>query len=279
MALDNPDFRRRRSLLDALFGEAWDLERRRRQRYLALAVLLCIAGGVAVLWFDGGKSPRPGGRTLGAAAPRQTSGDGAGRLTAILGVLRRAQTAADRDLGPLLTREFVKGGNMFAAGGVPAISGIRLATVTAWGLKEFLMPVKPPTQASIAKLPSPQRILASHWQQTGPMLATFDSDGGGCCVTATEIEDGRAWTYGSQHLNYALLIVPDGIARVSLEHGPGVINATVHGNVAAFEMPRSPRGTRPPSNDDPTTYQMTWYGRSGVIVKRFPPGRPPGVHP
>jgi hypothetical protein len=42
-------------------------------------VLLCIAGGVAVLWFDGGKSPRPGGRALGAVAPRQAGGGGAGR--------------------------------------------------------------------------------------------------------------------------------------------------------------------------------------------------------
>lgn len=48
--------RRFRSLLEALFGEAWELERRRRRRYLALAVLLCLAAGGVMAWTDRGKS-------------------------------------------------------------------------------------------------------------------------------------------------------------------------------------------------------------------------------
>jgi hypothetical protein len=37
--------RRHSTLFDALFGEAWTLERQRRKRYLALAVLVCLAAG------------------------------------------------------------------------------------------------------------------------------------------------------------------------------------------------------------------------------------------
>jgi hypothetical protein len=45
-----------RSLFDALFGEAWNLERRRRRRYLALAILVCLAAGAAVTLTHGGQS-------------------------------------------------------------------------------------------------------------------------------------------------------------------------------------------------------------------------------
>ncbi len=48
--------RRHRSLFDLLFGEARELERRRRRRYLALAALVCGSAGVAVTQTDGGKS-------------------------------------------------------------------------------------------------------------------------------------------------------------------------------------------------------------------------------
>jgi hypothetical protein len=57
MAVDGPaPSRRQRSLFDALFGEAWTLERRRRRRYLGLAVLVCLAVGAAVTLTDGGRS-------------------------------------------------------------------------------------------------------------------------------------------------------------------------------------------------------------------------------
>jgi hypothetical protein len=48
--------RRQSSLFDALFGEAWTLERQRRKRYLALAVLVCLAVGIARTLTNGDKS-------------------------------------------------------------------------------------------------------------------------------------------------------------------------------------------------------------------------------
>jgi hypothetical protein len=48
--------RRHSSLFDALFGEAWTLERQRRKRYLALAVLICLAVGIVIRLTNGDRS-------------------------------------------------------------------------------------------------------------------------------------------------------------------------------------------------------------------------------
>ncbi len=48
--------RRDSSLFDALFGEAWTLERQRRKRYVALAVLVCLAVGIVMTLTNGDKS-------------------------------------------------------------------------------------------------------------------------------------------------------------------------------------------------------------------------------
>lgn len=50
--------RRQGSLFDALFGEAWTLERQRRQRYLALAAMVCLAVGIARTLTNGDR-PSP----------------------------------------------------------------------------------------------------------------------------------------------------------------------------------------------------------------------------
>jgi sugar lactone lactonase YvrE len=47
---------RHSSLFDALFGEAWTLERQRRKRYLALAALVCLAAGIVRTLTNGDKS-------------------------------------------------------------------------------------------------------------------------------------------------------------------------------------------------------------------------------
>lgn len=50
--------RRHSSLFDALFGEAWTLEHRRHRRYIALAVLVCLAVGIVrTLTNDDKSSP------------------------------------------------------------------------------------------------------------------------------------------------------------------------------------------------------------------------------
>lgn len=56
MVVGSASSRRHRSLFDALFGEAWELQRRRRRTYLVLAALVCSAAGVAAELTAGGKS-------------------------------------------------------------------------------------------------------------------------------------------------------------------------------------------------------------------------------
>lgn len=57
--------RRPRAWLDALFGEAWELERRRQRRYLFVALLVCVAVGAVELGLRNG---RRAGAAAGAGA-------------------------------------------------------------------------------------------------------------------------------------------------------------------------------------------------------------------
>jgi hypothetical protein len=68
----------------------------------------------------------------------------------------------------------------------------------------------------------------------------------------------------------AALVVPDGVARVSLtsKRGPGAVtvSAAVHANVAAF--PRMPFSY----GQAVLTGDMTWYSADGRLLKRMVPG-------
>jgi hypothetical protein len=172
-------------------------------------------------------------------------------LVGILGVLRRPQTAADRNLGSDLTR-----GALILRATVPVMSLARAAGVTVGGRKVVLVPVRPPV-GELWPTPGP-----AGGGSTGLRLALF-SGGGGCCSTPAEIEAGQAWSsFGSGAGNYVVLVVPDGVARVTIGLTRRVTVA-VHDNVAAFRVPQ------PVENLG--VYPMTWFGPSGKVLKKFAP--------
>jgi len=213
---------------------------------LSTAVAIAVVVGAMLAFHGHQRSP-----THAASLPSSKAS-----LVGILGVLRRPQTPADRDLGPVrLTLEhFVQ---PHPGSGAAVISGLRLATVTPWGAKVFLVPVRSPRQ------PSARATGSSESKGLG--LAWL-SPGAGCCSTAAGIVAGQAWmSGGSGSLNYVLVIVPDGVARVTLALAHPV-TAAVHGNVAALKVPQ------PVENLG--IHKMTWYGPSGAIVRRFPSSLP-----
>jgi hypothetical protein len=183
----------------------------------------------------------------------RTSPSAARGLVGILGVLRRPQTAADRDLGSGLTR-----GSLSLRAAVPVMSLVRAANATVGGHKVVLVPVRP----GVGKLwPTPRP------SGDGMRLALF-SGGGGCCLTPAQIEAGQAWSsFGSGSRNYVVMVVPDGVVRVTIGLARP-LTAAVHDNVAAFTVPM------PVENLG--GYRMTWYGPPGEVVKQFAPS-PQGV--
>jgi hypothetical protein len=235
----------------------------------ALTVALVVgAGAVVLLHARTGRTPT--GRSLGAQP-----------LLRELAVLRQGQPPAD--LPPLLAR-FVAHVEQPALLGEVDRRLIRLATVTSWGERVYLAPVRPLSQSEIERLPVSRRAMALRLRRregTADQLAYFftstlgaQTGSGGCCATASALATGGAGSWGGDgSTTVATLVVPDGVRRVTLEfprqEGLGAriyphaeaVSATVHGNVVAFRI-------RNRSVDDPFSY-MTWYGANGRRLKQF----------
>ncbi|MGO9793433.1 MAG: hypothetical protein ACLP8S_29085 [Solirubrobacteraceae bacterium] len=228
---------------------------------MAIAVL-------AVVLLDH-KGPSPATRPSAPAGASTAAS--AQPLAQILGVLRRPQTKADRDLGSELTSALHS--TLLVRGGSPVTSLVRLAAVTPWGGDLFLVPIAPPTRQSMARLPASLRASASRAlanARQGLTLAVVGERAGGfggCCETADQIKDGDGWILGGHgEFVYLLLVVPDGVARVTVlrprtpndEH-PLPLVATVHDNLAAFWLQRPLK----------TPGEITWFGPSGNAIKRI----------
>ena len=200
------------------------------------------------------------------------------QLRHLLGVLRRGSTPADQD--PALTARLASIAGLPNCHGLEADRGlIRLATVTPWGQKVFVVAFMPPacTQppctgtARACAAPPPD-------QETVRLL----SDSGG--PPSLDPYPPQYWTPGQvQHgpgvvqlagpragMLRELLLVPDGVRRVAVlfarqEHAGGVpyrrglkVVVPVHSNVAAVQVERSSVGEA-----------VVWYGRSGGPIMRF----------
>ena len=194
-------------------------------------------------------------------------------LTAILGVLRRPQTTADRD--PLLLWHLAEHSrDPITAGlwGSPVVSLVRRAAVTSWGQRIFLTAYLPPTRRQRATLPAKLRDVAVA-RQPSVMFSPLSSGQ----MTAAVIEGGRAWdSEGEPDVDAAgnrfVFLFPDGVAKVALSnatsiathprplvarHSPPVL-VSVRDNVAAFAS----RTFHSPGRE-------VWYGPSGRIVRRI----------
>ncbi|MGH2895546.1 MAG: hypothetical protein ACRDPM_20085, partial [Solirubrobacteraceae bacterium] len=218
------------------------------------------------------------------ARPMPTTKQPPGRqaLINILGVLRRPQTAADRN-SRVLTRNLQGPAHGVGALAVtPDYPLIRRATTTPWGSPVFLVPVKPlPVKAIHA--PPGSTEYAPLQRRTSEGLMEVDRSGSGGDATASTIEAGhflgttgagRSFAGGSTATRL-ILVVPDGVARVAFvfprqadrnDAGAPVyrrsltVTATVQGNVAAVQVPRECCGSNLP---------MIWYAPDGHVVKRL----------
>lgn len=237
---------------------------------------------------------------LGAARPARASAPAATRpLTSILGVLRRPQTAADRDPALIRQLQAYYHHNKYASvrmglEGLPVLSLMRLATVTPWGQRIYVVPFLPPTVAQKRRLPRRYRIggerVATPTTVTLWIFPTSDGRstdffGGG--AGPAFIKGGRALGNGAydtklyDHPRQVIMVVPDGVARVALWYPVGSIAkhpnnpiapgskpviATVHDNIAAFIAPR--RFERP-HDFFALPGQEIWYGSHGNVVNRI----------
>jgi hypothetical protein len=235
----------------------------------------------------------------GHARPRSTvAGSSRQQLIDILGVLRRPQTKSDLDpqLFAMLKRIDQGAPGQLDLEGAPDLPLIRLATITPWGEKVFLVPIKPLTasqlRAALRQFPHafrrrlPSFLLQRAHQETlgvytinrgGPQY------GGGGGLTAATIEaghgsDGTQGAYpstGGGGYTRMIIVVPDGVARVTLvlprqgsRIGPGTplykhplrVTTDVHGNVAAFQINRQCCTGR---------IATTWYGTGGQVLKQL----------
>jgi hypothetical protein len=215
-------------------------------------MFVVVAGSSAAPRSAAACPPRSRGIPLIQGAPSQS-------LLSILGVLRRPATPADV-LPPDITNFFKISANIFAQ--EVFANYIRRARVIS-GLPYYVWPVLYTGCGAV-----------SERRQEGMMLTSANGWGG--AGTAAMIEHGTAIgsTGGFGHTTIEMLI-PDGVATVTLHYPAGTIGgfdrhhapaftttASVVGNLLVVTVPRG-------GNRLGTPMTMTWRTAGGEIVKTF----------
>ena len=267
-------------LCEAAWNQSRPVAVRRRRRLglqagravlvLSAVIAAVVAVGAVVLLSGHRAAIAPAQRLV---IPRDAASERA--MVAILGVLRRPQTPADRNPAPLKQLER----------GIPVGSPIksleRLAAVTQSGTKIYLVPINRPTQAQIKhalsdfspkrERPAMRRRLEA-LARRGPEfrgLDLFGIGGSGDCPDAKAVVTGGCWlSSGGTTGNSVTVVVPDGVAQVSITIPSGIapvktFTAAVNGNVAAFHTPA------PIENLGQD--KMVWRARSGAVIARPQP--------
>jgi hypothetical protein len=253
--------------------------RQRRHRAVAAALLAAAAaGGILLGTTGGGGGPRPTSASVPEGRPPSKTGrlsaascisaeggalQGAPRksLLSILGVLRRHATAADAGSG-ITARGMI--GGVF-------VHYIRRARVVA-GSPYYLYPAVIGGCGTGEKPHEGIGELATHVDLGGGLIG--GTGGGG--ATAAAIEDGLdagSGPPGSSTSATITLVVPDGVARVTLRYPAGpasgyspkisppfTVTTTPVENLVVVGVPRSSplqRGT------------MIWRAANGRIIKTF----------
>ena len=167
---------------------------------------------------------------LGHGHPRQSTNRHpqpsaqARELTSILGVLRRPQTTADRD--PALIRELRRGARdkySLAIDGRPVLPLVRVATITPWGQRIYVVPFLAPTDQAKRRLP--RRDQGAAVASTAALTTYPVTAGNG---VPAEIEGGRDvgngdYAHGEKPGSRWVMVVPDGVAKVALWPATGSI--------------------------------------------------------
>jgi hypothetical protein len=232
-------------------------------RQVAALIVVAISCVIAATAAVGAVTGLWNGLPLGLLT---TSAPPSPSLRSILGVLRRPQTAADRDsrvitafhVGPGLGRAVVE------------LGGVRRATRLANGVEVFLVPEQ------LSQFTKDQYNL--HGDVLGVLLGIDGQpSGGACCLDGAHIRAiGRGGLTGEipRGSTTIVLVLPDGIARVRLLFGrqtrpgghaygvPLTLDIPVHGNVAAATT--TARGV-----GDLQPLRVTWYAADGRTVKAY----------
>jgi hypothetical protein len=227
----------------------------------AVSVAVAIVIAVVALTAFGHRQPPP---AAAATVP------GRQRLIDMLAVLRRPQTKTD--LNPQLLSQLKRtGASLAGMPGTPDIPLIRLARITPWGEKVFLVPLKPLT-ASAASARARRFEGLSGGRHSTISAHRIDQE--------TLHGSGGAEGVSLPGTGYTRLfyVVPDRVAKVVfvLSHqesrvGPGTsvykqaltVTSRAHGNVVVIQVNR-PCCTGPIASN--------WYGTNGQVLKRI--GRP-----
>ncbi len=200
-------------------------------------------------------------------APKSNARTSRSELISLLGVLRSPQTAPARAFnhkGWLYPGIYP--GDQPGSRVEPDRSLIRLATVTPWGAKVFIVPLTSPKDPGLARTIGETAALWVQGMGWSDYIRVQDlkagpSSGPGATI---RLPDGHK-------IQRFLMLVPDGIARIKIELlgafplagkpviFEGSITAQVHSNVAAFQTTGA---------GSASVAFAIWYGAGGRIIGR-----------
>jgi hypothetical protein len=299
-AADSPDGARRRRRGPHATGR-WSALRRRLSMtataaplLLGIAITVIIAALALTLSHGGGQSP-----PATTAARAQTA---RGQLIQALGVLRRPQTKADLD--PELVPGFIRIAEIpgrYARGHTRPPAGLerflarmgypkldralaRVVKIPEWQAKVGIEPLTwRPSPSSHHRT---EGLNLALWIGSAPTIPPSSDIGTGPTSVATFLAHGIALAdnvRGTDRMD-GIVLVPDGVAKITLRpirilrapvrvdpRGFGTVTATVHDNIAAFQLsiPTVTSKSMVLGVFGTTAQaQATWFDASGNVVKR-----------
>lgn len=204
--------------------------RRARRRGACCAALIVLftppalaATGVWRPQLGDGKTPAP---KISADSPPVEQ-------LALLGVLRRAQTEADRGVASRYALRFVGAGSITGV----RTDSIRLLAQSSQDRGVVLVPVERYERRLPGELPEDLRRRVEVTIDDALCIYQLDVDGAGAaCYSTADVKAGRAWMMLGHR---SMWVVPDGVASVRTEyadHAP--ITAPAKDNIVIFSAPK-----------------------------------------
>ncbi|MDA0182089.1 hypothetical protein OJ997_17420 [Solirubrobacter phytolaccae] len=228
--------------------------RRARRRGAVCAALVVLvtppalaATGVWQPTLGDGEGPAP---AISADAPPPDQ-------LALLGVLRREQTEADRGVATRYALKFVDS---------PGLKGVRTDSIRLLAQSKedrgvVLVPVERYEHRLPGEIPEELRKRVERTIDDALCIYHLDSvDGAGvACYSSADVKEGRAWGMLGHR---SLWIVPDGVASVRTEYGDrDPVVAAVRDNAAIFTAPEG-------RVDERRTVWLDADGRSVRVIER-----------